>query len=252
MIPPTNFSPSTSPIVSLIQARMSSSRLPGKVLMPLGGTTVLDQVVARAALFSKQVVVCTSVDPSDDPIEAHCAQRGVICIRGALNDVFSRFRKALSDPRVEPSQWFARITADCPLLSPTLAHLALEKRSEQLDYIGINAARLPRGLALELVRRSVFEALDHSSLDEPEREHVTLHLYETPGRYRCAMLEPPEAFLYPEMRLTLDYQEDYTLLERLFAQNPRVNASEAIAHMLADPALQALNADCVQKAARPV
>ena len=69
-------------MITIIQARMSSSRLPGKVLLPMGDGLVLDQVIKRAAPFSDQVVVCTSTDPSDQPIEEFCEQRGVVCVRG--------------------------------------------------------------------------------------------------------------------------------------------------------------------------
>lgn len=239
------------PIASLIQARLSSSRLPGKSLLPLGRKTVLDQVIDRAAVFSAQVVVCTSTDASDDRIAAHCEGRGVTCVRGPLDDVFSRFRLALGDRRVLRTEWFARVTADCPLLSIPLAHESLAACEEDLDYVAVDPATLPRGLAIELVRRSAFEAIDATSLDGPEREHVTPRFYERAGRYRCRTLGPTAALRRPDLRLTLDYPEDYALLERLFEEGDDVTAERAVLRLADDPQLRALNAGCEQRRVRP-
>jgi spore coat polysaccharide biosynthesis protein SpsF len=241
----------TGPLVSLVQARMSSGRLPGKVLLPLGDGTVLDQVVRRAAAFSSQVVVCTSQDASDDPLEAHCARTGTLCVRGALHDVFLRFRDALLDARVEKGEWFARITADCPLVSVPLARRLLEaaEADPELDYVCEHLDRLPRGLAIEVVRRDTFLSIPPESLDDPQSEHVTLVLYENPQRYRCLRLTPPAPLRHPELRLTLDYPDDYALLRRLY-EEPEVTAESAVARLLADPALRGINAHCDQRALR--
>jgi len=229
---------------------MSSSRLPGKALLPLGGATVLDQVVRRAAAFSKQVVVCTSVDKTDDPIESHCREIGVHCVRGPLEDVFDRFRTTLAHPRVENTEWFARITGDCPLISVELAQRLLDARDKNLDYVCVPQTILPRGISIEVVRRPTFENIDHSRLDSAEKEHVTLHLYEKKGRYNCLWLDPPEAIRHPELRLTLDYAEDYALIKALFDRDPDLSAETAIAHLLSNPELIAINANCAQKGAR--
>ena len=238
-------------VVTLIQARMSSSRLPGKVLLPLGGKTVLDQVIARASAFSLQVVVCTSTDASDDPIEAHCARAGVTCARGALDDVFSRFRDALSGVQVARTEWFARVTADCPLVSPTLARACIAAATREDDYVGALSSAVPVGIAIELVRRAAFLAIDPVTLDPPEREHVTLRLYEHPGRYRVRRVAPPPSLFAPEMRLTLDYPEDYALLTTLFERDPDLDAERAIERLRSEPALAQINAACAQRNARP-
>ncbi len=239
------------PIASLIQARLSSSRLPGKSLLPLGGKTVLDHVIDRAAPFSAQVVVCTSTDASDDRIARHCEARGVTCVRGPLDDVFARFRVALADRRVLRTAWFARVTGDCPLLSIPLAHESLAARAPDLDYVSVDHGTLPRGLAIELVRRSAFEAIDASSLDGPEREHVTPRFYEQPGRYRCRALPAPPALRRPDLRLTLDYPEDYALLERLFEEGDDLSAERAVLRLAGDAYLRTLNAACEQRCVRP-
>jgi len=237
-------------VVAVIQARTSSSRLPGKVLAPLGGRSVLGHVIARADEFAQQVVVCTSAGPEDDAVEEACAELDTICVRGPLDDVFGRFRLALADPRVRPTPWFARVTADCPLLSSTLARHLLAHTAPDLDLVAVRNEDVTRGLPVELVRRATFEAIDPAGLDGPQREHVTLGLYEDPGRYRVRYVEVPEAQHHPELRLTLDYPEDYELLRRLFDDDPDLTGEAAVARLLRDPELAAINRTQRQKPVR--
>lgn len=227
---------------------MSSSRLPGKALLPLGNATALDQVIRRTAQFSSQVVVCTSVHGSDDAIEAHCDAQDVVCVRGSLDDVFDRYRKTLLDPRVERTEWFARVTADCPLVSPRLAE-HLMGATEGMDYVAVQYDKTPLGLAIELIRRETYMAIDADTLDDSELEHTTLCLYEKPGQYRCVRLAPPADLQHPEFRLTLDYEEDYKLLTTLFEDND-ISATQAVERMRQEPALAAINAHCSQKVVR--
>jgi spore coat polysaccharide biosynthesis protein SpsF len=237
-------------MITIIQARMSSSRLPGKVLLPMGDGLVLDQVIKRAAPFSDQVVVCTSTDPSDQPIEEFCEQRGVVCVRGPLDDVFERYQMALADPRVCSSDWFARVTGDCPLLSTDLARHLIENIGASDDYVCVHHDGLPRGLTAEFINSETFLQIDQGLLDGPDREHVTLHLYEHRERYECCFIEPPLQLRHPGLRLTLDYEEDYMLLQRLFDGAPDITAEQAIARLNSEPELRRQNAHCVQKAAR--
>lgn len=236
--------------VAVIQARMTSTRLPGKVLRALGGRAVLDHVIDRAGGFSDQVVVCTSTDRSDDPIEAHCASRAVVCIRGSLENVFDRFRTSLSDERVMNSTWFFRVTADNPLLSVSLGLELLDRARDGDAYLSWRHEQLACGTASELVHRETFMNIDPDVLDGPAREHVTLHLYEHADQYRAHRLQPPPAYARPELRLTLDYPEDLRMLEALFGVDTRLSAQDAIAYLDAHPEVKAINADCVQKAAR--
>ena len=228
---------------------MTSSRLPGKVLLPLGARTVLDQVVRRAQHFSSQVVVCTSIDTEDDPIEEHCHRHGVLCVRGSLDNVFLRYKDALTHPDVVETTWFARVTADSPLVSPVLARALLAEAHEGLDYVSVQYDQTPLGVAVEWVRRSAFLSIDVDSLDTPEREHVTVRLYEDTARFRAARMPPPAALMGGEYRLTLDYPEDYQLLTTLF-QDDDISAVDAVERLRTNAALAAINASCVQNTVR--
>lgn len=219
--------------------------------MPLGDGLVLDQVIKRSVSFSKQVVVCTSVDFSDDAIEEFCKNRGIVCVRGSIDDVFFRYQQALQDPRVISSTWFARVTGDCPLLSTDLAQLIIEQIEADDDYVCVIHDGLPRGLTAEFIKTRTFLAIDRKELEGPAREHVTLHLYENRDQYQCRLIQPPSELAYPTLRMTLDYEEDYALLTALFEDDPDISAEQAVSHLLSSAQLRQLNAHCVQKLARP-
>ena len=237
-------------IVSLIQARMSSSRLPGKVLLPLGDATVLEQVVRRARRFSDQVVVCTSIHEEDNAVETFCQTLGVVCVRGPLDDVFSRFRQALLHPDVNPSEYFVRITADSPLLSVELGHVLSAELVDGIDYLRTDYRTIPLGTGMEFVRTEAFLAIDPTSLDAAEKEHVTLTFYEKEGRYTVKEIPGPSALAHPAFRLTLDYQEDYDLLVRIFGEFEDPTTRDVIELLEARPDWAAMNATCGQRPAR--
>jgi spore coat polysaccharide biosynthesis protein SpsF len=237
-------------VVALVQARMGSTRLPGKVLMPLGGKTVLEHVLNRASEFSRQVVVCTSTGPEDDAIDAHCASLGVVCVRGSRDDVFDRFRQALNDPRVIQTPWFARVTADCPLLSSALCRRLMAHTGAELDVVTVRGDDVIRGVAAELVRRASFEAIDPMTLDGPQREHVTLCFYDEPARFHVRFVDVPEPLNHATLRLTLDYPEDYEVLGALFEGDPDLTAEDAAARLLREPELAAINQGKQQKSPR--
>ena len=109
--------------------------------------------------------------------------------------------------------------------------------------------KTPLGVAVEWIRRSAFLSIDVSSLDKPEREHVTVRLYEDTKRFSAVRLEPPPSLNGAEFRLTLDYPEDYQLLKALF-EDEDVSAVEAVDRLKADPALANINASCVQNTVR--
>lgn len=230
----------------VIQARLGSSRLPRKMLVPLGGVTAIERVVHAAQLFSDQVVIATTLEPKDDELVAHAADLGVDCIRGPEHDVLRRFQLALGlFPRAE---WVYRVTGDCPLLAPALASTLARARSDAWDYIYLADDELPRGLAPELVRTKALRALDPASLTAAEREHVTLAWYSEPRSNRALKCPVPREFAHPQFRLTLDYPEDAALFQELYARSPTISPEAALLLLASDPELSALNAACLTAA----
>jgi spore coat polysaccharide biosynthesis protein SpsF len=235
-------------VTAVIQARLSSTRLPGKVLRPLGGRSVLGWVVRAASVAPgvDRVVVATSVDRSDDPIATEALQLGVPIVRGSLDDVLDRFGEVV---RRYPCDAVVRLTADCPLIDPALVAqvVALWRADPTLDYVSNTLIRtLPRGLDVALIRRAVLDE-QVAYARGVDRVHVTSGLYTDPDRYRCAgVVVRPDA---ADLRVTLDTAEDAALLDGLVAElGDRPPAwREVVSVLRARPDLVARNAAVAQK-----
>jgi spore coat polysaccharide biosynthesis protein SpsF len=233
---------------AVIQARSSSTRLPGKVLRPLAGRSVLGWVVraAAAAPGVDEVVVATSSDPSDDAVAAEAARCGAAVVRGPLDDVLGRFAVAL---REHPADAVIRLTADCPLLDPALIGqlAALWRAQPSLDYVSTTLVRtLPRGFDAELVRAAVLQE-QVATATGADREHVTSGIYTQPSRYACTgVVVSPAA---DDLRVTLDTAEDWDLLSAIVAElgDGAGDWRAVVALLRSRPDLVALNAHVEQK-----
>jgi spore coat polysaccharide biosynthesis protein SpsF len=234
--------------VAIIQARMSSSRLPGKVLLDINGLPMLSWVVERARLAKSldEVVVATTTDPSDDAIQAFCQQKGYPVTRGSLTDVLDRYYQAAVAVKADT---IVRLTADCPLMDPDL----IDEMVAKFGQAGVDFAadRLPPpwkrtypiGLDIEIV---TFEALERGwkEAKEPfEREHVMPYFYDQEGRFRVLVVDHTSD--YGSLRWTVDTAEDMAVLRQITAYfSPRLDFSwlEVLALVEKQPALSLLNA----------
>ena len=236
-------------IISIIQARMSSNRLPGKVLFPLGNSTVLYEVFKRALLFSQQVVVCTSTDAKDDELEDYCEKKNIICFRGDLENVFRRYQKVFKISKLKKFKWFARVTADNPLISVILAKNLIARINPNLDYISY-LKKIPNGSGIELINTKTFLNINSESLDASEKEHVTPVFYENLENYNTLLVEPNDFYKVNKLRVTLDYEEDYKLLKELYKLNSSISLEQVIELFKKDSSLFKLNQSCIQKKVR--
>ncbi|MBI2896219.1 MAG: glycosyltransferase family protein [Deltaproteobacteria bacterium] len=235
--------------ILIIQARMGSERLPGKVLLPLGDAHVLDYVVARARAVRgvTEVVVATSTLAGDDPIVGFCAERDVPCFRGPERDVLSRFYHCAVAHRADR---VIRVTADCPFVDHEQAsEIVLAMDRAPVDIVKLRGEQ-PRGLWSEMLS---FEALVriHAAAKEPRhREHVTLLAYELGDQFSAAWIDVLSEMAHPELRITIDTPEDYALLQAVAAAFPsdRLVSSAAVVRFILDhPEVGALNAMIRQK-----
>ena len=235
-------------VIAVIQARTGSSRLPGKVLRPLGDRVVLDWVVraGQSAAGVDGVVIATSTALGDDPIVQVGERLGVPVVRGSEDDVLSRFLTAVDE---HPCDAVVRLTSDCPLLDPALIAqtVALWRADPSVDYAATTLVRsLPRGLDVEVatvdaLRRVAATAVGH------HRTHVTSGLYTEPGDYRLAgVVVRPAA---DDLRVTLDTAEDAALIEAVVAElGDRPPAwRDLVALLRSRPDLVGLNAGIEQK-----
>ena len=237
-------------IISLIQARTSSRRLPRKVLYELGNSTVLGQVIKKARIFSDKVIVCTSFEESDNEIEDYCKENNIFCYRGSLENVFLRYRDVLTKKEFSKYKWFARLTADNPLLSVKLAENLIHNINNNFDYICYEGDEIVIGTGIELVKKETFLKIDPKSLDKAEKEHVTLHLYEKAEKYKCKFIKSPNRHIQAHIRLTIDYIDDYFLIKKLFEIDSKMSAEKAIKIISRDKSFSEINKNCLQKKIR--
>lgn len=231
--------------IAIIQARMSSSRLPGKVLLPLGDETTLACMVERVRLARSldDVVVATSTDPSDDAVEAECSTLGVHCFRGELEDVLSRFVMVAKDVP-NPSNVWVRLTADCPLICPeiidaTVAALVRDKA----DYVSNSIEpTYPRGLDVEAFTSSALDQAHQSALSDFDREHVTTWMIR---HLKLGTSYPRLSPARRNWRLTIDHPEDFEVVSTVYdalAKNGGTFAcAELFEYLDTHPELAALN-----------
>jgi spore coat polysaccharide biosynthesis protein SpsF len=201
--------------LAVVQARMSSTRLPGKVLEDLGGATVLERVLERLGRCRElqAVVVATSEHESDDAIAATAS---VPVVRGALDDVLDRYRLAVSE---HPCEAVVRITADCPLIDPEIVDRVVARWRQGAEaYVAnvIEPRTFPKGMDTEVITASALVEAAAEATDPHDREHVTPFIRDRPERFPQAAVthEPPLGHL----RMTLDTPEDLAVLRDLVAR----------------------------------
>ena len=204
-------------IVGIIQARMGSERLPGKVLLPLAGRSVLGWVVraARESRALDELVVATTWLGEDDVVVAESERLGVAWHRGPVEDVLTRFTGALYD---HPGDAVMRFTADCPLLDPELIRAAAEiyRTVPGLDYLSTGLPHtIPRGLDVEIISAEALRIIDRVAIDY-HRVHVTSYAYANPAEFRLLGLTlPPDS---SQLRVTLDTEADWKLIQEVAAE----------------------------------
>lgn len=208
----------TAPII-IIQARMASTRLPGKVLMDLNGVPVIEIMINRLErLFSKSViVVATSVEASDDPLFDFVESMGVRCFRGSEKDVLSRFAECNAYLN---ARTIVRATADCPFVDVQIIQRLLDAFLENKSDYAYLSPKFAEGLDVEIMSNSALALAHKSAKLTSEREHVTLYLAKHPEKFKIFELDNPSD--HSQFRFTLDTHEDYLVLNAIakrFYQN---------------------------------
>lgn len=238
--------------LAILQARMSSTRFPGKVLAPLAGEPmVLRQLerIRRATLLD-DVVVATSEDASDDALVEVLEQAGVPVVRGSLDDVLGRFVTAMD--AFEPDV-VVRLTADCPLASPALIDDVITLfRESEADYTSNTMQpTFPDGLDVEVVKASVLREVARETTDTAEREHVTLGVYRRHNQYRIESLVGERDL--SALRWTVDTPEDYAfasaVYDELYAHSPEFDVDDVLAYLERHPERSRTTADAARNAA---
>ncbi|MFC3801231.1 cytidylyltransferase domain-containing protein [Cohnella sp. GCM10012308] len=237
---------------AIVQARMGSTRLPGKVLMRAAGLPLLQHELQRVSRAKRigEIVVATTREPADDPIAALCRKLGCRCMRGDEADVLGRYAEAAKACQADA---IVRLTGDCPLIDPAVIDRvtsAFLDRSTTVDYASNTLVRTdPRGLDTEVFSAEALQRTAREADQPAEREHVTLYMYRHPDRFR--LLNVPGARDLQAHRWTVDTPEDFELVSRILAalypQRPHFGTPDVLALLDRNPAWLSINADIAQK-----
>jgi spore coat polysaccharide biosynthesis protein SpsF len=206
-------------VTAVVQARMRSTRLPGKVLRPLGDATVLGHVIRRLQACSSlaRIVVATTVEAADVAVASEARALGALVTRGDENDVLGRYLQALEEHGGDVG---VRVTSDCPLIDSDLVDRGVRRfleRDPRPDYLSNTLHRTyPRGYDFEVFLVESLGVADREAGEAGEREHVTPFLYRHPDRFRLESLERPDPLGSAEWRLTLDTPEDWDVIRAVF------------------------------------
>jgi spore coat polysaccharide biosynthesis protein SpsF len=231
---------------------MSSTRLPGKVLMPLSGKPMLCRLIERVrrVKYPCHVVIATTNNDMDELIVQWCRSMGVVHHRGSEHDVLQRYYEAASLAKCDA---VIRITSDCPLLDPALIDLAIETyMGASVDYLSnMHPPTWPYGMAVEIFSFDALSAAKQEAQDPSEREHVTPFMYRRPERFLTKNLVRQVDLSH--LRWTVDTPEDYSLVKRLFeaayARDPHFDL-QTLMHVIEDnPEWSNINRHVQQKSA---
>ena len=233
---------------------MTSSRLPGKVLLPVLGEPLLAHMIRRLqrARSLDAVVVATTDDPASDPIEALAGAMGAGCFRGSESDVLGR---VLDAARAAGADVIVETTGDCPLIDPAVVDLVVERyREGGADYCSNTLEpTFPRGLDVQVFPTVVLAEVDRLTHDPVDREHVSLYIYEHPERFTLRSVRSGRP-VAGELRLTVDTEADFalvrTVFEALHPADPEFGLDAVLALFAARPELRAINGHVRQKAVR--
>ena len=239
-------------IEAFIQARMGSTRLPGKVLKQVKGRPLLDYLVERVAQAKEiaKIVILTTTKVSDDPIAHFCQERKLSCFRGSEEDVLDRYYQAAVFRKPDG---IVRITADCPIIDPEVIDQVVQvfrEGSPPFDYVSNGLERtFPRGLDVEVFTCQALEKAYLEAKLPEEREHVTPYFYRHPEIFHIGKvaLFPSQA----QHRWTVDTPEDFALIrliiEHLYSQNSRFRLKDMLELISLHPDWSKLNSHIEQK-----
>ncbi len=231
------------------QARMTSTRLPGKVLKPIGGRPLLDYHVARLRASELPVYLAITTNATDDPLADFGATHGLPVSRGPEDDVLARYQQCAAAHELDV---IVRVTSDCPLLDGELIARAVQQYlaadNPRLYLSNVLERTYPRGFDFEVFSRELLEEAFHHATTASDREHVTPYIHQNrSGRVQFQHLtRPTDRSAY---RLTVDTAEDFELIRRLLEEHQAdtLGAEELIALLDEHPELVAINAHIEQK-----
>ncbi len=244
-------------IVASIEARMGSSRFPGKMMADVNGKPALERVIDRlkACQNLDGIILATTIDPKDDPLEQCALACGIACHRGSEDDVLQRVVDAHKQMQ---SDIIVEVTGDCILLDIDVIDQGVAMFLENDCDVLSNASKLsyPQGADVQVFRTKDLDWVAENIQDEAVREHVSLYFYENPDKYRIIHLIAPPSLHAPQQRTQLDYYEDLDFITRVYEELEPIygatgfGAREILKLLREKPEIQQINAHCTNKPVR--
>ncbi|MDD5031513.1 MAG: glycosyltransferase family protein [Patescibacteria group bacterium] len=235
----------------IIQARYGSNRLPGKVLLPLGGKTVIEQVISRVGQAKKidhrqggtgKIILATTTKEEDDALEKICPKAGVDCFRGSEDDVLDRYYQAAKKFKAEN---IIRITGDCPLIDPEIIDKVVDLYEKSgVDYAtNVIPPTFPDGLDTEIFSFAALEKAWRETNLASQREHVTIYLWQNPEIFKQIHLK--NDINLSKRRWVLDNPEDYEFMKlvysKLYPAKPNFNLADLLKFFADNPEIEKIN-----------
>ena len=248
---------SNAKVVAVIEARMGSSRLPGKILADIFGKPALERLISRLQRCKEldDIVVATSTSPKDDSLAEWLKANRIKFYRGSEDDVLQRVVDASNSVNADI---IVEITGDCILTDHELIDQGIQSfQANNCDVVSNcgNHLTFPMGAYVQVFRSADIEWIANNIKDKAVREHVSLYFYENETKYRIINLIAPRTLNYPEWRLQLDYPEDLIFLnavyERLEPQHgEKFTLYDIQKLLLKEPELLDINKHCIERDAR--
>jgi spore coat polysaccharide biosynthesis protein SpsF len=243
-------------IIASVEARMSSSRLPGKMLMDISGKPVVLRVLERLsrAKLVDEIILATTDNPADDILADTVKTAGFSVFRGSENDVLKRVVDAHETLNTEV---IVEICGDCPLIDPELVDLAVETfLANECDLIATGAHQsYPQGTEVQVFSFDDLAKISNTVNDPAAREHVSLYFYENPDIYRIFHIVAPLALRAPDIRLQLDYKEDLNIIREIYNEllpiyGDGFGIHEILEYINTHPEVAKINSHCKERSAR--
>jgi len=242
----------TKKIVAVIQARLTSTRLPKKIMLNLSGKPLLWHVVERVrrAKMIDHIVLAIPDSSNNDELELFIKKSGWNLFRGSENDVLSRYYHAAIQYSADV---IVRITSDCPLVDPKIIDETIKihfRDGNDYTAVGVEGG-FPRGLDVEVLNLKSLEIAFNTAVDRSEREHVTLYIYQNPKLFKIHFVEASGNLKRPDIRLTVDTEEDLLLIREIYSAlgnyGNHFSTKDVLALIDGTPRLQSINKHIVQK-----
>jgi spore coat polysaccharide biosynthesis protein SpsF len=244
-------------IVASIEARMGSTRLPGKMLEMINGHTVLGLLIHRLRQAKKidDIIVATTINPLDDELEEWCKVNNVACYRGDEDDVL---RRVVESHKQVESDLIVEITGDCPLTDPEIIDLGIDTYLSHDADVVTNCGNIltwPMGIYVQVFSYELLSHVEKTINDPVVREHVSLYFYEHTDVYNIINIIAPVRWESPNYRFQLDYPEDLKFIRKicdLLEPDYGINfgIEEIMSLIKKNPYLIDININCIEKEAR--